>query len=315
MKTSQNILVGVMVLLLVGGVILWNRSASQPSITTSRDTPSISPSSSTSTPNLYPAGSLTHIHGFSTDVEDPKRLYIATHHGLLVLLDGKDLYRLGKSEDDFMGFSVHPKKADIFYSSGHPITGGNIGVQVSKDGGVTWEKLSDGIDGPVDFHAMTVSAVNPDLLYGWHGGKIQRSQDGGKNWQVVANMPVALRSLLGDPQDANFVYALTPQGLLASQDQGVTWKEIGTLKKDGRYSAFIVRPTDSKYLLVFSDKVGLLVTQDKGVTWKEVKTPFGKETVIYFSYSYQNPNEVYALTNNSAVYRSMDNGETWRKIR
>ena len=58
--------------------------------------------------NLNPIDAITHAHGLAVDVENSSKLYIATHHGLLVLENGKELFRVGKSQDDYMGFSPHP---------------------------------------------------------------------------------------------------------------------------------------------------------------------------------------------------------------
>ncbi|MDP3766308.1 MAG: hypothetical protein Q8R04_07385, partial [Nanoarchaeota archaeon] len=90
---------------------------------------------------LYPIHSITHAHGLAVDAADSNKLYIATHHGLLVLLNEKELYKVGKSEDDYMGFSPHPSNPNIFFSSGHPSRGGNIGFQKAEDGGFTWKRV------------------------------------------------------------------------------------------------------------------------------------------------------------------------------
>ena len=136
---------------------------------------------------------------------DSNKVYIATHHGLLVLVNEKDLFRVGTSRDDYMGFSVHPTNPNTYFSSGHPATGGNVGFQKSEDAGMTWKKISNGLGGPVDFHAMAVSPVNPDLAFGWFQGNLQRSTDGGKTWVKFATS-VPYVALAGDTKDENVIY-------------------------------------------------------------------------------------------------------------
>ena len=181
--------------------------------------------------------SITHGHGLAVDIADPSKLYIATHHGLLLLKDDKELYRIGKSQDDYMGFSVHPNDSKIFYSSGHPATGGNIGVQKSEDGGFNWNKISTGSNGPVDFHAMAISLVNPDLMYGWYQGALQRSTNGGKDWDVINNNLLTLY-LAADTQNENIVYAATPdgKGILVSKDMGSSWQSLSKELEGGAIS-------------------------------------------------------------------------------
>src|SRR3990170_2525273 len=66
--------------------------------------------------DLTPTDTITHGHGLAVDVSDPSKVYIATHHGLLLLQNEKDLYRIGKSRDDYMGFSPHPTESNVFFS-------------------------------------------------------------------------------------------------------------------------------------------------------------------------------------------------------
>ena len=123
----------------------------------------------------------SHIHGLQYDPTDPSRVFAATHEGLYVLEPSGDAKRISDHRDDMMGFVADPKDPKIFLASGHPRGGGNVGVLRSEDGGKSWKKIADGVDGPVDFHAMTVSPSDPNRLYGLYGG-IQASRDGGRTW-------------------------------------------------------------------------------------------------------------------------------------
>ncbi len=58
--------------------------------------------------NLFPVSSFSHSHGLAVGSGDSNKLYIATHEGLYVLLNDTKLYQIGKSTDDYMGFSAHP---------------------------------------------------------------------------------------------------------------------------------------------------------------------------------------------------------------
>jgi photosystem II stability/assembly factor-like uncharacterized protein len=121
----------------------------------------------------------THIHGLAVDRENSGKLLIATHHGLFRA--GSD----GKAElispvQDFMGFTPDPSDPRSLYASGHPSAGGNLGFIASADNGVTWNQVSPGADGPVDFHQMTVSSADPQVLYGAYGA-LQVSRDAGRH--------------------------------------------------------------------------------------------------------------------------------------
>lgn len=304
-KIYKNYLWIIVVVVLIGGGILsW----------TSQDKGT---GSDTSSNNLYPEQTISHGHGLAVDVKDPNKLYIATHYGLFVLMNEKDLFRVGKSKDDYMGFSPHPADANILFSSGHPSTGGNIGFQKSDDGGVTWKKVSNGINGPVDFHAMAVSPVNPNLIYGWYQGNIQRSIDQGKSWEIV-NRTLLPASLAADSQDENVVYAATPkgQGVMVSRDKGVNWSSLSPELEGGAVLVVAVHPEDAKILLTFSEKLGGLGKSiDAGKTWKKVSENFSGETVLYIAFSRSTPSVVYAFTHENKLYKSADAGDTWALIR
>lgn len=266
---------------------------------------------------LFPEQSITHGHGLAVDVADSGNLYIATHHGLLVLKDQKDLFRLGGSRDDLMGFTPHPTDPNVFYSSGHPASGGNLGFQVSDDGGYSWTKISNGEKGPVDFHAMTISPVNPSLLYGWYQGNLQRSEDGGKIWKIVNTKLLAVH-LTTDTIKENIVYASTPngQGVQVSSDKGETWQSLSKDLEGGQVSVFAVNPENNKEMFVFSERLGgLAKSLDGGLTWTKSNEKFNGETLLYIAYDRKVPASIYSLTHENAIYNSVDGGEIWKKIR
>lgn len=261
--------------------------------------------------SLNPISEITHGHGLAVDAADSSKVYIATHHGLLLLQNEKDLYQVGNKKDDYMGFSPHPTDPKIFFSSGHPATGGNIGFQKSEDGGFTWQKVANGVNGPVDFHAMTVSPANSDLIFGWYRGAIQRSTDGGKNWEIVGNTPFSVVGLVADSKDENIVYAASPQGLMVSKNKGKDWNSL----LDGFVSTLAVNPQDSQKLISFSEKLKLARSNDGGRNWESTNESFNGETPLHTAFDRQKSEIIYTLTEKNSLYKTVDSGATWSKIR
>lgn len=263
---------------------------------------------------LTAVSSFDHAHGMAVDLKDPRKLYIATHTGLYVLQDDADLFRIGKTQDDLMGFTAHPKNSGGFFSSGHPARGGNIGFQKSTDGGVTWEKVSPGLNGPVDFHAMTISMINPDIVYGFYGGKLQRSSDGGRAWEYAQGdvRPIVLST---DPLKENVVYAATEDGVQTSEDRGNSWKNLSPALAGGWVSVFALAP-DGKRALAFSEaQGGMAVSADSGISWQKVNESFAGGVVHYIAWSSSQPGLVYAVTDRNAIYKSSDGGIAWQALR
>ena len=264
--------------------------------------------------NFIPITAITHGHGLAVDLDSPDKVYIATHHGLILFDSGK-LYQVGTKQDDYMGFSPDSTSAKTFYASGHPSTGGNIGFQKSTDGGLNWNTISQGVDGPVDFHAMAVSPVDSNYVYGWYQGKIQRSIDGGAHFEVVSSSILAVQ-LVADSKDVKTLYAASPAGLgiLVSHDAGVTFSELSSDLVGGPVAGIASDPRNASHMIVFSEKLGGLgVSMDHGITWMKVNTSFDG-TVLFVAFSRTYPLIVYALTNTNALYKSANGGIAWTQV-
>lgn len=261
---------------------------------------------------LTPARQFDHAHGMAVD---GSKVYIATHDGLYLLEGDTALFRVGANRDDMMGFTAHPTEPNVFFSSGHRARGGNIGLERSTDGGMTWEVVSPGSDGPADFHAMTISAADPNAVYGFFAGRLQRSADGGRSWEYAKGniRPISLSS---DPERKDVVYAATESGVQVSTDRGDTWESLSLQLEGGAVSVFTVHPADSRYALAFAERLGGLGrSSDGGATWQSIPESFGGGLVLYLAFSKADPGVVYALTGSNAIYKSADRGLSWSKIR
>jgi photosystem II stability/assembly factor-like uncharacterized protein len=261
-----------------------------------------------------------HIHGLGYDSKN-NRLFIATHYGIFIWKEGK-LFQLGQSRDDFMGFSLHPSNFDVIYTSGHPKSGGNMGVMKSEDGGVTFKQIFRGLSGEtVDFHSMILSPANPTLLYGWFNGKVYRTKDGGNSWQFALARGLPSEGLCwgapcfsADGQDERTVYSGTRNGLLISRDFGDNWTSAGS--NVGGIGGIGVNPRNSKNLFGFTEKLGLAISQDGGKTWRRATEGLKlspKEFIFAFAFNRSDPNQIFAATGEQ-IFQSIDSGKTWRKI-
>jgi hypothetical protein len=261
-----------------------------------------------------------HIHGLGYDSKN-NRLFIATHYGIFIWKEGK-LFQLGQSRDDFMGFSLHPSNPDVVYTSGHPKSGGNMGVMKSEDGGVTFKQVFRGLsEETVDFHSMILSPANPNILYGWFSGKVYRTKDGGKSWEFALARGLPSEGLCwgapcfsADGQDERTVYSGTRNGLLISRDFGDNWTAAGS--DVGGIGGIGVNPRNSKNLFGFTEKLGLATSQDAGKTWRRATEGLKlspKEFIFAFAFHRSDPNEIFAATGEQ-IFQSIDSGKTWRKI-
>lgn len=298
-------------MIILGILLFWgftNQAAESATQGTLKSVPSISYQSH------------NHIHGLGYDSQN-KQLFIATHYGLFIWKEGQ-LFQLGENRDDFMGFSLVPSSPKTIYTSGHPQSGGNMGVMKSDDGGLTFKQIFRGLTGEtVDFHSMIVSPANPKILYGWFQGKLYRTKDGGKSWQFPSARGLPSKGfcwgapcLSADSRDEGTVYSGTPNGLLVARDFGESWTK--TQSDLGAVAGVGVQLGNSQLLFAFAEKLGLIASQDGGKNWKSTNEGLKlspKEFVFAFVFDRSNPHHVFAATGEQ-IFRSTDGGKNWQKI-
>lgn len=246
----------------------------------------------------------THVHGLAFDPKDPDRLLVATHHGLHALdLATGTLAPVGESRQDFMGFSVAAE--DRLLASGHPAMGGNSGVLLSTDGGATWTPISEGAEGPVDFHQMTASAADPDTLYGAYAGNLQRSRDGGASWEVVGPAPARLIDLAASSTDPDRLYAATEGGLLASDDGGLSWGPAHPAQAPVTFVE--AGPDGALHAFVLGE--GLTRAEEGDLDWTLVSEPMGGDYLLHFA---TDGTRAAAATGSGVLLLSDTGGAEWR---
>jgi photosystem II stability/assembly factor-like uncharacterized protein len=252
----------------------------------------------------------THIHGLAVDRADPNRLLIATHHGLHALdVDAGTFAPVSEARDDFMGFTAHPAEAGILYASGHPSGGGNLGFIASQDGGKTWETLSAGANGPVDFHQMDVSKADASVIYGVYGG-LQASRDGGRTWQRVGPARDGLIDLAASARDVDRLFAATEQGLAVSRDGGESWQPDPSL----RQPVSMVETTADGAVYAFMLGSGLMRAEEPSLDWQALSNGFGDRYLLHLAVDPYNHDRFFASTQHNEMLASGDGGRTWRAI-
>jgi hypothetical protein len=248
-----------------------------------------------------PASSLSHIHGVAFGAAD--NLILATHHGVFAV-DGAGQALLISDPHDFMGFTrAGPSR---FIASGHPAGGGNMGVVASNDGGAEWFPLADGVGGPVDFHAMTVSPADPEVVYGLFGA-IQVSRDAGETWTVSGPAPADTIDLAAAPDDPATLYAATMNGLMVSSDFGASWAQSGP----PGVPVTAVESTGTGEIYAFFAGGGLFRGSDNGA-WTAIAEDFGQRVILHLAIDADRPDRLAAVTDASAVLVSDDAGQSWR---
>lgn len=194
----------------------------------------------------------------------------------------------------------HPTKKDVFYFGG---TGS--GVWKTIDGGDTWKNVSDGFFKTSSVGAIAVSASNPNVIYTGmgeaclrgnisHGDGVYKSIDGGKTWKHMGLTDTRhIGRLLIHPQNADIVYvaalghAFGPnkeRGVFRTTDGGKTWKNILFRSEKSGAIDMVLEPGNPNVIYT--------------AFWQVQRFPWGFESG----------------GKDSALYKSIDGGETWTDI-
>lgn len=209
-----------------------------------------------------------HVHGLGLDPADHSILYIATHGDFYQSISGTPPVKVDKGRSDYMAFNAPLVSGFPLYASGHPSTGGNTGLIKSNDGGVTWEHVSNVIEPPVDFHAMSVSKQNPEMLIGFDSGArgLFKTVDAGKTWETL-EPPEYISALAISPGDSELIFAGTGNGIFKSEDGGKSWIHLNAYQK---LSVYALAFDDKGKLFASVKTFGIVNSNDYGDSWESM---------------------------------------------
>ena len=313
-------------LLLGGGLGVWlGRGSQQPTRNqlTSQSTPEQKPQQTVINASLEPAVNWradNHVHGLTVNPDNPQVMYVATHNGLLKRSETGQWFWMEpeKERADYMGFTTHPTDSNRFYASGHPHTGGNLGFQITENQGQDWKQIS--MPG-VDFHAMAIAPSDPNIFYGWpaSGAKgFHTSKDGGKTWAKSRMVGLGGEpfSLAVDPRNPDHVFATTGAGLYESTNSGDNWALVPNTQNAPVVGLALLKAGDNTVMYgyrLLKSAPGVYRSADGGRTWEQWGTGI-KGTILYIAIAPSNPQILYAVNNNNAVFQSQDSGATWKDL-
>jgi photosystem II stability/assembly factor-like uncharacterized protein len=199
-----------------------------------------------------------------------------------------------------IGFAVDPNNPARYY-----VAAASGGVWKTINGGTTWTPVFDGQSS----YSIGVIALDPkNPLTVWvgtgennsqrsvsYGDGLYRSDDGGKTWRNVGlKSSEHIGRIAIDPKDSDIVYVAAQgplwgpggeRGLFKTTDGGKTWKNVLSISENTGVTDVVIDPEDPKTV---------------------------------YAAAYQRRRHMWTLINGgpeSALYKSIDAGATWNKLR
>ena len=255
---------------------------------------------------------ITHIHGVAFDENDTSHVYIGSGHGFFRVAPDGSLERFAPDRPDFKGFAVHPSQPTKLVASGHPQGGGNLEFIASNDAGRTWSRLTEAAPEPSKVHFMAMSALNPNVVYGTHGG-LQVSRDAGATWTTEGEIPKGVLDIAASATTEGTIYVGTPRGLMVSRNEGKSWTNAFKSKKKRPATMVEIMPDGT--LFTFSHGQGLITFDEatrKGKILASAKKFDG--ALIHLAADPKNKDHLVAVTQYMKLLVSADGGKTWGKF-
>ena len=239
-------------------------------------------------------------------------------------------------------------KPDLFYFGS---TGG--GVWRTKNGGKSWENISDGYFGG-SIGSVAVSESDNNVIYVGGGEKtvrgnvsfgygVWKSVNAGKSWEQVGlnksrhigririhpeNPDVVLAAVMGD-----LFKPSSQRGVFKSIDGGKNWSKVLYVNDSVGAVDLIIDPNNPRIVYASTWRVsrspydmssggtgsGLWKSTDGGETWKNISSnkglPKGTIGIIGVTISPLNSDRIWAIieSQKGGVFRSDDGGDTWKK--
>ena len=187
--------------------------------------------------------------------------------------------------------------------------GGDDGVRLSADGGRTWTRTGEGVDGLHSVESLAFDPADAAVLYAGTWRQAFRTRDGGASWRRIADGMVLDATVYAwdfDAADARDVWVSTCGWVYHSKDGGDRWTRYTSGFTNRRSHS--VRRDPTRPGVVYAATVGgLHRSDDGGATWTRVS----RESLVVTALEVdRRTGRLYVGTEGEGVFTSDDAGRT-----
>jgi photosystem II stability/assembly factor-like uncharacterized protein len=181
----------------------------------------------------------------------------------------------------------------------------------SSDSGQTWTALAAPLAKIPS--AIAIHPSRPEIIYaGVSGSGVFKSMDGGQNWTPIntgfGNLNVV--SLLIDRANPDTLFAGIATGLYRSTDAGQTWTKVSAI-----FQARALAPDPGRPGTIYAGGRGIVKSTDGGLTWTAADSGIASPAIVQsLAIDPAHSDIVYAGTENSGMYKTIDGGMHWQLI-
>ena len=198
-------------------------------------------------------------------------------------------------------------------------------IYVSTDNGSSWSRFAHlGSSSEMVLDHIVIDPINSKNIYvsAWNAqlpdsdGEIFRSKDGGRTWDIMADMHgKSVRALALAPSDPRTLIAGALDGIYRSRDGGDNWERISPEKHAEIKNVESVAIDPLNPQVIYAGTWHLpWKTEDGGKSWHNIKKGVIDDSDVFsIAIDALNPASIY-ISACSGIYRSESAGELFRKI-
>jgi photosystem II stability/assembly factor-like uncharacterized protein len=273
------------------------------------------------------------VRALASDPGRPELVYAGTDQGLYRTEDGGRRWSL--LENPMRGSTVWSIAIDpadpaiIFAGTGTP---SEPGIYRSTDSGATWELR------PMEIAEMcpavgiprpTGIAIDPtnhrSVWVGFEVDGVRHSADGGETWvnlsDEIPNLDVHNMLVAGGA--SSVVFTVVNDDVWRSPDDGETWQPAHARENFPWHYArgITAKPNDPRTVFVTvgdatPGTIGAIMrSRDAGLSWEQLELADKPNSAMWTAHIPSTaPETVFAASRYGYLYRSDDNGDSWRKL-
>jgi photosystem II stability/assembly factor-like uncharacterized protein len=257
--------------------------------------------------------------------------------------DGGKTWKRTLGDAEWVGATdmvIDPRNPDLIYAAtwqrhrnvaAYMGGGPGTGIHRSRDGGETWEKLTNGIPkSNMGKIGLAISPFNPDVIYAAieldrKTGGLYMSANNGASWKKQSDAvsggtgPHYYQELYASPHQEGRLYLMNNR-VKISDDHGKTFYSMNEKDKHSDSHAMAFKKSDPNYFIIGTDG-GLYETFDLTETWKYVRnlpiTQYFKIAVddsapFYNIYGGTQDNGSHGGPSRTTSSQGIRNGDWWK---
>lgn len=204
--------------------------------------------------------------GFTPNPAQPDILYASGHPsggGNLGFMTSEDDGKTWRQLSKGLGGPVDFHQMDVSKADARVIYGAYGGIQVSRDGGISWLPVGPA---PTRLIALAASARDVNVVYAATERGLLISRDGGKSWRPAYPPGRPASTVFTTPNGDVYAFVLDT-GLIHATEPGLQWQVLGSGFGNAYLLHLAVDPTNKERLYAVTSQGTVLASRDGGRTW------------------------------------------------